>query len=133
MKHEKACGAVIVHDGQVLLIYQNNGFWGFPKGHTEPGETEAATALREVREETGLDITIDPATRHSFSYFIENLNIDKEVVLFLAQLNDPSQAKIAKQDSEIHEARWVRFADVEPLLTFPEWRAAWHHFLSTLK
>ena len=33
--------------------------WGLPKGTPEPGETRAQTALREVREETGLEVVID--------------------------------------------------------------------------
>ena len=55
MKNEKACGAVIKNEeGKILLIFQQNGFWGFPKGHVEEGETEPETAVREVFEETGL-------------------------------------------------------------------------------
>lgn len=134
MIHEKACGAVIVHDDQALLIYQNNGFWGFPKGHVEPGEPEEQTALRETKEETGLDIIIDPTTRYSFSYYIKRSNIDKEVVLFLAHLKNPTDfTKITKQNSEIQTIRWVPLAEVESTLTFPEWKTAWHHFHNLIK
>lgn len=133
MKHEKACGAVITHNNQVLLIYQNNGFWGFPKGHVEPGETEVQTALREVKEETNLDIIINPATRYRFSYYIKDLDIDKEVILFLARLKDPNQANIVKQDSEITQIRWITLNEVESTLTFPEWKTAWRHFYAKLK
>lgn len=133
MKHEKACGAVIIHNNQVLLIYQNNGFWGFPKGHVESGETEIQTALREVKEETNLDIVIDPATRYRFSYYIKDLDIDKEVILFLARLKDPNQANIVKQDSEIAQIRWITLNEVESTLTFPEWKAVWRHLYAKLK
>ena len=57
MKHEKSCGCIIIEDKKVLLIKQTNGIWGFPKGHVEKNETELQTAEREVKEETGLDIT----------------------------------------------------------------------------
>lgn len=40
--------------GQVLLVRYRSGAWAFPKGHVEPGETLAQTAVREVREETGV-------------------------------------------------------------------------------
>lgn len=145
MIHEKACGAVIIDHDSALLIYQNNGFWGFPKGHVEPNESEIETALREVKEETGLDIIIDPSVRHSFSYIIDHRNlsnritnhqpaedIDKEVVLFLARLKDPDQS-LTKQDSEISQARWVPFSEVEDLLTFPEWKEAWRFFYAKLQ
>jgi len=131
MKHEKACGAIIIHNDQALLIYQNNGFWGFPKGHVEPGESEETTAHREIKEETGLDITLDPATRYSFSYDIRDLGIHKQVVLFLATLTHPNQT-LTKQDSEINQIRWVPLDQVESTLTFPEWRKAWRKMYTLL-
>lgn len=39
----------------VLLIRDAYGHWGLPKGHVERGETSEEAAVREVREETGLD------------------------------------------------------------------------------
>ncbi len=63
MADEKACGVIIYKNENntrkyVIIrgvgIYQ--GYYGFPKGHMEPGETEQETALREVKEETGLDV-----------------------------------------------------------------------------
>ena len=61
MADEKSCGAIVFtrENGirkYVIIrgtgIYQ--GFNGFPKGHMEEGETESETALREVKEETGM-------------------------------------------------------------------------------
>ncbi len=124
MKYEKACGAVIVRDQEVLLIHQKNGLWGFPKGHVEPGESESETATREVKEETGLDVYIDSERRHQFCYYIQPREIHKTVVLFPAQLQDPDQEPIL-QPEEIAELRWVPFNKVERLLTFPEWKRAW--------
>lgn len=129
MKYEKACGAVIVYDKHVLLIHQQNGLWGFPKGHTEPKETEEETALREVKEETGLTITINPEQRHQFSYFIQQFEIHKTVVLFVAQLSYIPQTVIL-QPEEIKEVKWVPFAKVEKLLTFPEWKRAWREIFA---
>ena len=40
--------------GDFLLI-SRNGLWDLPKGHQDPGEDIAVTALREVQEETGID------------------------------------------------------------------------------
>ncbi len=53
-----SAGAVLytVVDGErrYVLVREKNGSYGLPKGHVEPGETLAETALREVREETGV-------------------------------------------------------------------------------
>jgi len=55
----KKCG-VIMRDNsinQVLLVYgRKSQKWGFPKGHMEYGETEKETALRELKEETGITL-----------------------------------------------------------------------------
>ncbi len=54
---------VVVLDAQnrLLLARQNNRpFWVLPGGTLEPGETMGACAVREIREETGLDIALGP-------------------------------------------------------------------------
>jgi ADP-ribose pyrophosphatase YjhB (NUDIX family) len=57
-----SCGGVVIHKGKVLLLYKNqNGRymgWVMPKGTIEAGETYKQTALREVREETGVNARI---------------------------------------------------------------------------
>ena len=59
MTKEKSCGAVIFNnEDKVLIVKHNAGHWDFPKGHMEAGETEKQTALREVKEETKIDIHI---------------------------------------------------------------------------
>ena len=59
MKREKSCGVLVLRQQEdelyvVLLRHRFGGHWSFPKGHVEAGESERQTALREVREETGL-------------------------------------------------------------------------------
>ena len=59
------CGAsaAIFRGSSVLLIERGKGalqgYWSLPGGHIEAGETARAAALREVREETGVDAAID--------------------------------------------------------------------------
>ncbi len=74
MKREKSCGAVLVRRAvsgwETLLIrHANGGHWAFPKGHVEPGETEAQTALREIREETAIAASLWPGFRTVISSF----------------------------------------------------------------
>ena len=53
-------GAVVVHDGQLLLVRRGQepgkGLWSVPGGRVEAGESLAEACVREVREETGLDV-----------------------------------------------------------------------------
>ena len=127
---EIACGAIITNaENQALLVFQQNGFWGFPKGHVEPGETELETAVREVKEETNLDITPDASKRLQIEYDIAGTNIHKIVVLFLARLENPENSDnpqtLKRQESEIATLQWTPFDQVEQTLTFPEWKQAW--------
>ncbi|MFD5096972.1 NUDIX hydrolase [Amycolatopsis thailandensis] len=56
------CVGGIVHDrlGRILLIQRANepgrGLWSVPGGRVEPGETDEVAVIREMREETGLDV-----------------------------------------------------------------------------
>ena len=56
-----SCGGVVIFRGKILLLYKNykNKYegWVLPKGTVEEGEEYKDTALREVKEETGLEIT----------------------------------------------------------------------------
>jgi ADP-ribose pyrophosphatase YjhB (NUDIX family) len=53
--------AVVLNaDGHVLLGRRaDNGLWGLPSGHVEPGETVAEAIRREVREETSIEVRVD--------------------------------------------------------------------------
>lgn len=59
---EVAVGAVCVHDGRLLLIRRGRGVavgrWSLPGGRVEPGETLEDAVRRELREETGLEVTV---------------------------------------------------------------------------
>ena len=67
-------GVILIRDGRVLLGKRRNahgaGSWQFPGGHLEFGETIAACARREVREETGLQlgpVQLGPYTNDVFT------------------------------------------------------------------
>lgn len=109
MKQEKSCGAVVFRkrDGetQILLIrHENGGHWAFPKGHVEKKETEEETALREIREETGLKVKLDTAFRHVVTYSPKPETI-KDVVYFAAKAE--KDAKVRRQEEEVTDTCWL--------------------------
>ncbi len=108
MKNEKSCGAVVFRRGenrvQILLIkHLNGGHWAFPKGHVEPGETEEETAIREIREETGVDVLVDSSYRKVVTYS-PHRDVIKDVVYFVAVTDDD---KFTRQEGEISRIKWV--------------------------
>lgn len=116
LKKEKCCGCIIIENNKVLLVYEKNrNFWGFPKGHMEKGENEIETALREVKEEVGLDVEIiDKERRYILNYIIRD-EIDKTTVLYLAI---PKNKEIVMQESEIEKVKWCDFEEALKTLTF---------------
>jgi 8-oxo-dGTP pyrophosphatase MutT (NUDIX family) len=71
-----------------LLLQYEAGHWDFVKGNVEKGETEQETALRELREETGItDARFVNNFRQSISYFYKRKGslVRKEVIFFLIE------------------------------------------------
>ena len=111
--YEKSCGAVVFcrsnHGIKYLLVCEHSGYWVFPKGHTEAGETEQMTALREVKEETGLDVALVAGFRATDEHNLAREgrpNTIKQTVYFLAEYKDQSWAA---QKTEIAEIALLDF------------------------
>ena len=120
MHHEKSCGALVIRsdaeDGKQYLLmirHKAGGTRSFPKGHMEPGETEYMTAVREVFEETGVQIRIDCKFRETVHYN-PMPGVEKEVVYFLTHT---AQTAIKPREGEIAQVEWVPLDEVETSLT----------------
>ena len=113
IKEIKACGCVIIENDKVLLIQQKKGHWGFPKGHMENGETEVQTAIREVKEETNLDVEVNANKRYVLEYMTEKNN-HKQVVLFVAKKTGGIEKY---QESEIKALEWMPFKNALNTIT----------------
>lgn len=105
---EKSCGAVVFRrergETQFLLVKNKNGrHWGFPKGHVEDGETEQQTALREIKEETGLSVEILDGFREISEYRPFG-KIKKQVVFFVARAKETN---VTIQQAEIDRFQWA--------------------------
>ena len=123
MLEEKSCGGVLFtrDSGEVryVLIRQTNGVYGFPKGHMEPGETERETALREIREEVGLNPTLLEGFCATESYEIPSRFSRKTVVYFLGEF---SGQKPVVQQTELTQVELLSYEDAMALLRFRDKR-----------
>ena len=90
--------------------------WTLPKGTPDPGETLEQTALREVREETGLEVNIlEPLRAIEYAFVQDGTRIRKTVHYFLME---PTGGDLASHDHEFERVRWVRFGEAGGLLSF---------------
>ena len=119
MEKEKSCGAIVFRKNKnaidVLIIkHKNGGHWSFPKGHVEAGETEYETARREIREETGIEVSFVTGFRELVTYSPKP-GIMKDVIYFLAEaLNSDYK----RQEEEISQVRWIPLSHADRYLTY---------------
>jgi ADP-ribose pyrophosphatase YjhB (NUDIX family) len=90
--------------------------WTLPKGTPIPGESLEETALREVREETGLVVRIvSPLDAIKYTFVQRGTRIHKTVHYFMME---PMGGGLENHDHEFEEVRWVAFDEAPELLSF---------------
>jgi 8-oxo-dGTP pyrophosphatase MutT (NUDIX family) len=95
--------------------------WTLPKGTPNPGETREQTAIREVGEETGLEVQISRPLESIEYWFVQGgTRIHKTVHYFLM---DETGGDLGQHDHEFESVRWVAFDEAQHLLTFETERA----------
>ena len=122
MRYIKSCGVVaykrIENINHYLIIQSLNGDVGFPKGHMESGESELETAIRELKEETGVDVKVIQGFRRQIEYELRRIpDTIKQSVYFLGQCTSD---KIICQEAEVAEASFISYEDALKILTFEE-------------
>jgi len=120
MLYEKSCGFVVYMENQdvrsYLVIRSSNGEYGFPKGHVEYNETEYETAIRELKEETNLEVQIIDGFRRQIEYKLPNkADVMKQSVYFLGKCTEEN---IVCQETEVSEAMFVSLEKALALLSF---------------
>ncbi|MDH3243985.1 MAG: NUDIX domain-containing protein [Saprospiraceae bacterium] len=104
-KNIKAAGGVVVNDeGLVLFIYRFD-CWDLPKGKRDKGEKNKETAIREVQEETGLEVEIVSklgVTHHT--YHLKGRRVLKKTVWY--KMRPLSTNLVLQSEESIEAATW---------------------------
>ncbi len=116
----KQAGAIVVRAGKtgprILLVTarRNPRNWIFPKGHVESGETLKVAAVREAREEAGVDGKVVGAAAGRMSFeFGDN---SYRVTYFVVRTGDPGKEREGRQ------LRWLKYKQALRRLTYDETR-----------
>ena len=130
-KREKSCGAVVYNPKKhsFLIIKMLNGNWGFPKGHTEDQETDIQTAIREVTEETGINIEILDGFKKSIKY-IPFPEVLKEVIFFIGITEEE---KVTIDKDEIEDYMWCSYEEALKMITYKPQRDVMESSLQFIK
>ena len=116
------CGGVVIFRGKVLVLYKNyrNRYegWVLPKGTVEKGEEHADTALREVKEESGVDATIVKYIgKSSYTFSTYNDVVSKNVHWYLMMSN--SFYSKPQREEYFCDSGYYKFHEAYHLLKFP--------------
>ena len=134
MRKEYSCGAIVYNDENLFLVIKHRygGHYSFPKGHIEGLETKKETAIREVKEETNIDIKIinDKEFITNYKFYMGDKMIDKEVTFFLAEAVNTN---LIKQDAEINEVLWLSREQVLDILTYESDKKAFLSLIMLIK
>jgi|RhiMethySRZTD1v2_1073278.scaffolds.fasta_scaffold200707_4 8-oxo-dGTP pyrophosphatase MutT (NUDIX family) len=111
-------GGLVVESGRILLISTRGGRrWQLPKGHIEPGESEEQAAVREIREETGVDGSVLARLPHVEYWFVERgVRIHKRVEYFLLAYVGGDASNYDRR--EVSGAAWFPWHDGIAKLSF---------------
>ena len=113
------CWRIVDGRAKVLVVYRaTHSDYSLPKGKLELGETLPETAVREIREETGLGITLGPPLGN-IAYTLPG-GRDKVVYYWAAEVDDHALELARFQpDDEIAALEWLPVAKARKKLTYP--------------
>ena len=116
-----SCGGVVIFRGKILVLYKNykNKYegWGLPKGTVEAGEEYKETALREVKEETGVSASIIKYIgKSSYSFNTPQDMVEKDVHWYL-MMADSYYSKPQREEHFV-DSGYYKFYEAYHLLKF---------------
>jgi len=119
---EFSAGGVVVRGQECIVIVptrlaaDGSKVLALPKGHPDGDETAADAALREVREETGVEATVvEKLGDVRYFYQRDGRRIVKVVAFFLLEF---VRGNLAEHDHEVEDARWMALEEAATALTY---------------
>lgn len=121
MSNAVSCGGVVIFRGKILVLYKNmhNRYegWVLPKGTVEEGESHEETALREVKEESGVDAKILKYIGSSkYTFSVPDDLVNKEVHWYLMMAD--SYDSIPQKEEYFMDSGYYKFHEAYHLLKF---------------
>ena len=116
-----AAGAVVTRRGKEVLLVHRPKYddWSFPKGKLDPGEHIVSTAVREVAEETGLDIRLGPPLGTQ-RYPVRNGQLATKVVRYwVGRVVGDEDVAAYRENDEIDKVAWLPIPEARERLTYP--------------
>ena len=121
-------------EGQLIacMILRPGGYWEFPKGKQEGDESLKETALRELKEETGMEGVLESEEPMSMEYTFSRNDeaIRKQVTYFICRV--PNASVVVPQQSEVNDSVWLPLEDLPDRATYPELKAVARKVLTLL-
>ena len=140
-KHFTASALIINKEGKVLLVnHKKLGVWLYPGGHIELHETPDETLVREVKEETGLNVKIigdkdstlsDPKAdvsvlHHPYVILCEKISGDNEHyhidLIYLCEMVNEENSEIYHNPKESSDIGFFGLEDLDNITLFPNFR-----------
>lgn len=117
----EAAGGLITNAQQDVLLIFRLGKWDLPKGKIEPGDNPQQTALREVREETGLhQVSIEQLICHTYHAYTDRYTQEqvlKKTHWFKMQFTG-TELTVPQIEEDILDVQWIKPAHVEKYLRY---------------
>lgn len=141
IKEDTSYGIIpVVKEGEkwrVLLIKQyshigNNTYWGFPKGHVEEGEAPRQTAVRELREETNMEVGFFEETsfNNEYSFIFNGVKITKKVIFFIGFVKE---IYFKVDTKEVKEAKWFNLDEAMERLDYKNTKEMFANVIKYIK
>lgn len=124
MKENISSMAIVIGNDKVLML-NSKGRWVFPKGHVESGETYLQAAIRELKEESDVDVVSENCLGQidEFKFYFDKEKAMKVIKVFLFKIDNCPKITFQREEDFI-DGDWFDFDEGLNLLFHDDARAA---------